>query len=108
MRLEVVEGKIAGQVQYSLHLALQMQWGRKELGSLDTPLSPFQAWPIPTPLLQSCGHLHGATMLVQGHNFQTLASAVSRAFGVLIPDISMCLRPLCKPFTGEPGLGWSH
>lgn len=67
-----MESKTAGQVQYSPHLALQMCWGRKELSPLGTHLSPFQFWAIPTPLLQSCGHLHGATMLVQGHNFQTL------------------------------------
>lgn len=73
MRLEAEEGKLAGQVQYSPHLSLQMWWGRKELSSLDTHLSPFLSWPIPTPLLQSCGYLHGATMLVQGHSFQALA-----------------------------------
>lgn len=36
-----MEGKIAGQVHLSLHLALQMWWGRKELSSLRDSLEPL-------------------------------------------------------------------
>lgn len=49
-------------------------------------------------------------MLVRGHNFQTLPvhSLGGVGFGVSIPDISVCLRPLYKSLTEESGLGQSH